>query len=87
MKWYRKAAEQGHVGAQCSLGVMYANGKGVPKDYVEAYAWWSVAATNGHEDAKERLPKAKAKLTPEGLAEGQKLAIELFEKLNANKAK
>ena len=31
MKWYRKAAEQGHAGAQLNLGVSFA----IPVDYVE----------------------------------------------------
>jgi TPR repeat protein len=26
--WYRKAAEQGHVGAQYNLGLTYSKGKG-----------------------------------------------------------
>jgi TPR repeat protein len=29
VKWFEKAAEQGHVGAQNDLGVMYLEGKGV----------------------------------------------------------
>ena len=31
VKWYRKAAEQGHAEAQNNLGVMYLNGRGVPQ--------------------------------------------------------
>ena len=87
LKWFRKAAEQGEARAQSNLGWMYRTGKGVPKDDTEAYAWWSIAAANNDEVAKEWLPKAKAALTPEQLAEGQKLATELFEQINANKAK
>ena len=30
VRWYQLAAEQGHVGAQFHLGVMYANGNGRP---------------------------------------------------------
>ncbi|KAF8927027.1 hypothetical protein BGZ58_010682, partial [Dissophora ornata] len=30
---YLKAANQGDAGAQCNLGFMYDNGKGVPQDY------------------------------------------------------
>ena len=79
----QKAAEQGHAWAQNNLGLMYDFGYGVPQDYVEAYAWTSVAATNGHERAKERLPKVKAKLTPEQLT----AAIDrIFELINANEA-
>ena len=83
----RKAAEQGEARAQYRLGFMYANGNGVPHNYVEAYAWMSVAATNGNEDAKEFLPKAKAELTREQLIAAQIRAIELTEQINANKAK
>ncbi len=35
-KWYRLAAEQGHVEAQFSLGTMYAEGEGVTQNYAEA---------------------------------------------------
>ena len=31
VRWYRLAAEQGHASAQSNLGVMYANGEGVPE--------------------------------------------------------
>ncbi len=40
VKWFRKAAMQGHTMAQRNLGSMYSGGgKGVRKDKVEAYAW------------------------------------------------
>src|SRR5262245_7188901 len=43
MKWLRRAAEQGHAGAQKILGRNYARANGVPPDYVEAYKWLSLA--------------------------------------------
>ena len=46
-KWYRKAAEQGKALAQNGLGRLYADGKGVPQDYVEAYFWLSLATASG----------------------------------------
>lgn len=39
--WYRKAAEQGHPGAQATLGVFYDAGQGVKQDSIEAFAWFS----------------------------------------------
>ena len=39
VKWYRKAADQGHAQAQYNLGVMYYNGDGVPENHVRAYVW------------------------------------------------
>jgi TPR repeat protein len=43
--WYRKAAEQGDVTAQASLGVLYSIGQGIPHDDVEAYYWLDLAAS------------------------------------------
>ena len=34
--WYRRAAEQGDIGAQVALGLAYAQGIGVVQDYIEA---------------------------------------------------
>ena len=87
IKWFRKAAEQGHSKSQCSLGVMYQYGRGVPQSDIEAYAWFSVSTTNGYEDAEQFLSEVKAELTPEQLVAAQRRATELFEQINANKAK
>jgi len=43
--WYRKAAEQGDVGAQATLGLLYSLGQGVAKSDVEAYFWVALAAS------------------------------------------
>ncbi len=42
-KWFRKAAEQGHAPSQMILGKLYYKGEGVEKNWVESYAWNSVA--------------------------------------------
>lgn len=46
-RWYRKAADQGHAGAQDNLGIMYATGQGVVKDDAEAVRWYRKAADQG----------------------------------------
>ena len=43
----RQAAEQGDDVGQFSLGFMYHEGKGVPKDDVEAVRWFRLAAKQG----------------------------------------
>ncbi|MGM9822925.1 MAG: toll/interleukin-1 receptor domain-containing protein, partial [Muribaculaceae bacterium] len=55
VKWYRKAAEQGHAGAQNNLGVCYENGYGVTKDYYEAVKWYRKAAEQGNARAQCNL--------------------------------
>ena len=49
------AAEQGFATAQFRLGQMYADGKGVPKDVVEAARWLRLAAEQGNADAQFKL--------------------------------
>jgi len=48
LKWYRKAAENGHAQAQYVMGKFYYTGEALPKDQVEAFRWWRKAAENGH---------------------------------------
>ena len=36
VKWYKLAAEQRNASAQYNLGLMYAEGEGVPQDYKTA---------------------------------------------------
>ena len=55
IKLYRLAAKQGKADAQCNLGIMYYNGKGVQQDFAEALKWWQLAAVQGHEDAIHNL--------------------------------
>jgi uncharacterized protein len=45
--YYRSCrAYSNYPEAQYNLGLMYANGYGVPEDNVLAYMWWSIAITN-----------------------------------------
>ena len=51
----RSAAEQGVARAQYNLGLMYANGRGVPEDDAEAVRWWRLAAEQGYAAAQNNL--------------------------------
>lgn len=55
LKWYRKAAENGHPQAQYLMGRGYHTGKGVPKDQTEAFKWWRKAAEQGHATSQFNL--------------------------------
>ncbi len=54
-RWYRKAAEQGHVRAMFELGDMYNKGKGVPQDFKETAKWYRKSAEQGHSKAQWML--------------------------------
>jgi len=75
-KWYHKAAEQEVAFAQYMLGFMYARGLGVAQDIVQAHMWSNLAASRGNDDAAHGRDKMARKMTPEQLAEAEKLARE-----------
>ena len=52
---WRKKAEAGDANAQFNLGLMYENGRGVPKDDAEALKWWRKAADQGFAEAQYNL--------------------------------
>ena len=52
---FRPLAEQGDAKAQFHLGLMYANGEGVPQDYQEAVKWYRRAAEQGRPSAQYNL--------------------------------
>ena len=54
-KQWLPLAEQGVASAQFNLGLMYANGEGVPKDDQEAVRWLRLAAEQGLADAQYSL--------------------------------
>ena len=55
VKWYRKAAEQGHALAQATLGACYLTGTGITQSYAEAVKWYRKAAEQGQADAQYAL--------------------------------
>jgi TPR repeat protein len=59
---------------------MYYTGQGILKDTVNAYAWLNVASANGEELASEARDDNAKGMTPEQIAEAQKLSKVWFEK-------
>ena len=76
MKWYGKAAEHGNADADAenTFGVLYAEGRGVPRDYVRAYAWFSLAMLAGDPRAEVNRASAVRSMTPAEIAAAEKLA-------------
>ena len=74
------AAEQGDARAQFDLGFIYANGDGVPKDDVQAYMWFNLAAARFTEPEREVAAAARDEvadvMTADQVAEAQRLARE-----------
>lgn len=80
--WYRRAAEYGFLGAMLNLGDRYAEGRTVPQDYVQAHKWFNLAgsAAASEKALRDRAIRARqrvaAAMTPEQIAEAQRLARE-----------
>ena len=72
--WYRKAADQGHAGAQFYLGHMYLRGDGVAKDDMLALIWFSIAAGRGEAQAALVRDDLAKTLSPEQVADAERLA-------------
>ena len=62
--------------AQYNLGHSYANGDGLPKDYVEAYKWINLASAQGDKSARHGLGFLEQRMTPDQIAEAQQLTHE-----------
>ncbi len=79
-KWYHRAANGGHGGAQFALGLLYDKGRGVPKDLMLSYMWFDLSAAQATADLRDfkvRMRDAIAsKLTPEELDIAQHWAVD-----------
>ena len=92
-KWFAKAAVLGDANAAFSLGLMNDEGQGIPKNAVEAFAWYhvsmalsrDVSATSKYSAALEKkltprqIEAAKAR-TAEILKQAERKKDELYEK-------
>ncbi|MFH0810422.1 MAG: hypothetical protein V2A77_08160 [Pseudomonadota bacterium] len=83
VRLWRPLADQGDAKAQSRLGYMYDEGQGVPRDYVQAHKWYSIAAVcfaisdaEEFDLALENRKDLAAKMTPAQIAEAQRLACE-----------
>ena len=76
VKWYRLAADQGDAMAQANLGTKYANGEGVPRDYVLAYMWWNLGAARGNELGRKNRDLIAPRMTLADISEAQRLSRE-----------
>ena len=72
-------ADKGIAYAQFNLGIMYANGEGVPENSIRAYVWWSMGKTQGNAMAAGNIDKLKSDMTPQQIADGQAIATKCYE--------
>jgi TPR repeat protein len=76
VRWFGLAAEQGDASAQFNLGVEYSKGQGVPQDYIQAHMWFNLAGASGYADGLKNRDIVARMMTPDQIAEAQRLARE-----------
>jgi TPR repeat protein len=78
--WLRKAAEQGHAGAQYHMGLRrHRAGKSSPEPEasecrVEAFKWLNLAMAQGHHESRTAREFLALDMTREEVAEGGRRA-------------
>jgi len=85
MKYFEIGAYYADKFSQLSIGLMYVNGEGVPKDMLTGYAWIDIAAEREYPDFVATRDRVKAALTPDELQRAQairdKLALRYADKV------
>src|SRR5438105_9430600 len=77
----KKRADSGNADAQVNLGLLYAKGEGVPKDFAQARQWYEKAATQGNAQAQVNLGEMYAR--SEGVPQDYDKAMEWIQKAAA----
>ena len=73
MVQWRESAEDGDPRSMLALGLLYEQGLGAPQDFIEAYKWFSLAASYGELAGPNARDKLAGKMTPNQIATAQTL--------------
>jgi TPR repeat protein len=76
MRWWARAAAQGFARSQTNVAQLLSEGGDIPLDYVQAYKWATLAAAQGEVEAAEVRERVAKLMTPEQIAEANRLAAD-----------
>lgn len=75
IRWLWLAALRGHTQSQHSIGRQYESGKWLPRDYPEAYKWYTITIHNGNDiPGKISRDRIILLMTQEQIKEGERRA-------------
>ncbi len=80
----RKGATQGNAEAQLDLGILYEFGYNLPKNDVNALAWYLRSAEQGNVLAANRRDLLKSRMKSDEIAAAQKLSSEIAAQKSVN---
>ncbi|PPR34198.1 MAG: hypothetical protein CFH36_01512 [Alphaproteobacteria bacterium MarineAlpha9_Bin6] len=72
-RWYQRAAAKGNATAQALLASQYLIGQGVDADPVRAFAWYELAASQGHVNAVRAREATARQMTAEEVEAASRL--------------
>ena len=81
---YKAAAEKGLPAAMANLGILSFAGKGVLQDYVDGYAWMTLAAAGGITDAIGIRDQFRSSMTVDQINQANALANARLKDLQEN---
>jgi TPR repeat protein len=67
-------AGQGQADAALALGLIYASGRGLPVDLVEAHKWLNIAAARGSREAVRHRAELACEMSRDDIARAQREA-------------
>jgi TPR repeat protein len=70
---FLEAAKRGDVDAQYGMGLIYAEGRGVPQDEARAYFWLTLAMEQGDHDAESLRRVVAENMAPEQFTQADML--------------
>ncbi|MGZ4812907.1 MAG: GAF domain-containing protein [Terriglobales bacterium] len=76
--WLLRSAHLGNSSAQLQLGVAYELGRGVPPDYVKAYACYVIAGANGNTGSDAAQRAVAPKMTQQQIADARTMLGEMY---------
>ncbi len=85
LELYKEAALLGDDVSQSNVGLMYAEGMGVGVDRVRAYAWYSLAASQGNLAAAAARNNLMIRMSWQELNMAQALSVRLFKEVEGNR--
>ncbi|MGD8743517.1 MAG: sel1 repeat family protein [Granulosicoccaceae bacterium] len=80
----RDKALQGNTHAQYALGLVYAEGRGVDEDLIEAWAWLTLAVMRGDRDAEQLRFVVSGQMRQDQFAEAEQRAAQYEAQMSAS---
>ena len=79
-RWYQTAARGGHLVALKKLALMFADGRGIDENKVQAWALLNIAAERGDAEAARMRDQLGNEMRPGQLAAGERRTLKLAPK-------